>query len=114
LNEFESKVIELLESINEKLDKLLVTPGVSILSSDSAAKLPEDKGIVKPSEVLEKLEEEERKKTRPSPEGRRVCPKCNSTDFREEEDKEKVVFQQGGIKMYAKRYVCKNCGHVIY
>jgi hypothetical protein len=65
---------------------------------------------VKPSILVEKQQEEERAKEKPPVEGRRVCPACGGTSFNTEEDKSQVLFQQAGIKIHAKKYICKNCG----
>jgi len=129
--EFEKKVINLLESMNEKLDTLLgsdqssapiepkeapasVEPKeapASIESEESSVKI-ESTTTRKPSEVA-KLQEEKAKEedeTLVKTEGRRVCPNCGGTDFKEEKDKTRVLHQQGGLKIYAKKYICKNCG----
>jgi len=65
---------------------------------------------VKPSILVEKQQEEERAKEKPPIEGRRVCPACGGTSFNTEEDKSQVLFQQAGIKIHAKKYICRNCG----
>ena len=109
MTEFEKDILSLLRKIDEKLDKLL---GTSSLEAESAktATPPEDE-YVKPSAVVEKIEEEERAKEKPPvPEGRRVCPACGGTLFNTEEDKSQVLFQQGGMKIYAKKYICRQCG----
>jgi rubredoxin len=119
LTEFEEKVIDLLETINEKLDKVLEgssTPAASAstaatTSSGSGAASIETSSGKKPSEVVEKQENEEKEKEAPPIEGRRVCPKCGGTDFKEVEDKSRILHQQGGMKIYAKNHVCKNCGY---
>jgi len=120
--EFEKKVINLLESMNEKLDTLLgsdqssasiepkVTPA-SVEPEESSVKI-ESTQTRKPSEVA-KLQEEKAKEedeTLVKTEGRRVCPNCGGTDFKEEKDKTRVLHQQGGLTIYAKKYICKNCG----
>ncbi len=122
MTEFEEKVIDLLETINEKLDKVLEggsggsTPAASTstaptTASGSGSATIETSGGKKPSEVVEKQEKEEKEKEAPPIEGRRVCPKCGGTDFKEVEDKSRVLHQQGGMKIYAKNHVCKNCGY---
>ena len=103
MTEFEEKVLSLLEKINGKLDTLL-NKGTSTPSA------PEIKPTVKPSELVEKQEEEARAVEKPPVEGRRICPKCGGTAFNTVEDQSQVLFQQGGIKIYAKKYICKNCG----
>ena len=120
MSEFEEKVLDLLKKIDEKLDKVL----------DAGSKAPEPKpepkpapaaepaaasptpavSTVKPSELVEKQEEEEKAKEKPPVEGRRVCPKCGGTTFRTEEDRTQVLMQQGGLKIYAKKNICKGCG----
>ncbi|MEJ2251405.1 MAG: hypothetical protein P8Y70_21240 [Candidatus Lokiarchaeota archaeon] len=108
MTEFEEKVIDLLETINNKLDKLMEGGSTASLSASSMA----SKETVKPSQIVEKQKEEEKIKERPPIEGRRVCPNCGGTDFNEQEDRTKVLHQQGGMKIYAKKYMCKKCGYV--
>jgi hypothetical protein len=108
---FEEKVLSLLEQINDKLDKLLnLDP-----SASKASKVDKNTSeeTVKPSVVVERQEEEEKALEHPPVEGRRICPDCGSTDFRTEEDKNQVLHQMGGIKIYAKKYICKQCGKVV-
>jgi len=108
LTEFEKEILSLLIKIDEKLDKLL---GASSLEAESAKIVtPPEDDYVKPSAVVEKQEEEEKAKIKPPIEGRRVCPACGGTTFNTEEDKSQVLFQQGGMKIFAKRHICKNCG----
>ncbi len=106
--EFEEEILRLLRKIDEKLDKLLSANGL-IAESPKTATPPED-DYVKPSTVVEKQEEEEKAKEKPPVEGRRVCPACGGTSFNTEEDKSQVLFQQAGIKIHAKKYICRNCG----
>jgi len=96
LSEFEEKVMEMLKKIDIKLDK--------ILAMETKTPAP------KPSELVEKQQEEEKMKEKPPVEGRRVCTKCGSTEFNTIEDKSNVLHQMGGIKIYAKKYICKKCG----
>ncbi len=110
--EFEKKVINLLETMNEKLDSLLGSgqSSASIKSEESSIKI-ESISTKKPSEVAKKeKEKEEVESGLIKIEGRRVCPNCGGTDFKEESDKSRVLHQQGGLKIYAKKYVCKRCG----
>lgn len=98
----------MLTKINDKLNKLLGT-------GDSAGKPAHvspstTEGYVKPSAVVEKQEAEQKAIEKPPVEGRRVCPECGGTEFRTEEDKSQVLFQQGGMKIFAKKYICKKCG----
>ncbi|MHA2400755.1 MAG: hypothetical protein ACXADU_17940 [Promethearchaeota archaeon] len=111
MSEFEQKVINLLEEINSKLDSLLKTePPASNLTEG----IPDsESGVVKPSELVEKLKEEESLEERPPVEGRRICPDCQGTSFNTVEDKSQVLHQMGGVKIYAKKYVCRNCGKEI-
>jgi len=106
--EFEEDVLSLLRKIDEKLDKLLGANS-SKAESTKTATPPEDE-YIKPSAVVEKQEEEEKAKEKPPVEGRRVCPACGGTSFNTEEDKSQVLFQQAGIKIFAKKYICRNCG----
>ena len=106
--EFEEKVLSLLNKLDEKLDVLLDAKGLETDSKLSTA--PSNDEYVKPSAVVEKQEEEEKALIKPPVEGRRVCPACGGIAFNTEEDKSQILFQQGGMKIFAKRYICKNCG----
>ena len=108
MSEFEEKVLSLLTKLDEKLDKLLDAKGSETESKPSIA--PSNDEYVKPSVVVEKQEEEEKALIKPPVEGRRVCPACGGTAFNTEEDKTEVLFQQGGMKIFAKRYICRQCG----
>jgi hypothetical protein len=108
MSEFEEKILNLLEKIDEKLDKLLDTKRSEGVETRVVA--PAGEGYVKPSVVVEKQEEEQKAIEKPPVEGRRVCPACGGIAFNTEEDKTQVLFQQGGMKIYAKRYICKSCG----
>ncbi|MFX0048094.1 MAG: hypothetical protein ACFE8G_07985 [Candidatus Hermodarchaeota archaeon] len=108
MSEFEKEVLNLLRKIDEKLDKLLDNNSVEVGSTRIPTPLGEE--YVKPSLVVEKQKEEERTKEKPIVEGRRVCPACGGTSFNTEEDKSQVLFQQAGIKIHAKKYICRNCG----
>ncbi|HUW90907.1 MAG TPA: hypothetical protein VMV43_10400 [Candidatus Nanopelagicaceae bacterium] len=106
--ESEEKILSLLKKIDEKLDKLLGAKEFETDSRPSTAQKKEE--YVKPSAVVEKQEEEEKAKIKPPVEGRRVCPACGGIAFNTEEDKSQILFQQGGMKIFAKRYICKQCG----
>lgn len=108
MSEFEKEVLSLLKKIDRKLDKLLGTNNLKAESSSPT--ISTDEEYVKPSQVVEKQVEEERAKEKPPVEGRRICPACGGTSFNTEEDKSQVLFQQAGIKIHAKRYICRNCG----
>jgi ribosomal protein S27AE len=111
LSEFEQKVIKMLEEINGKLDSLLKGgPVVGSAPSTSTTSTPET-SRPKPSEIVEKQEEEARMEEKPPVEGRRVCPDCGGTAFATHEDRSQVLHQMGGVKIYAKKYVCKTCGY---
>ncbi len=105
----EDKVIKLLENINSKLDKLISIGGTPPAAKVGTATIVEESGR-KPSKLVEKQEEEEKIKEKPPVEGRRVCPQCGGTSFQEVEDKTQILHQMGGIKIYAKKHICKSCG----
>ena len=74
MSEFEQKVLKLLEEINGKLDSLLKGgPIAGSVPSASTASTPEITRP-KPSEIVEKQEEEAKMEEKPPVEGRRVCP----------------------------------------
>ncbi len=112
MTDFEDKVLNLLENINKKLD-LLMSNSPSVASDKTLSESPVKESYVKPSEVVERQEEEEKALERPPVEGRRVCPECGGTDFRSEEDKNQILHQMGGIKIYKRIYICKRCGYEI-
>jgi hypothetical protein len=111
MTDFEEKVLSSLKKIDEKLDKLLGAKGTETDSkpSPTPSPTPSNEVYVKPSAIVEKQEEEEKTKEKPPVEGRRVCSSCGGTTFNTEEDKSQVLFQQGGMKIYAKKYICRNC-----
>jgi len=117
LSEFEQKVLKSLEEINSKLDFLL--KGVSSGSAPTPVAAPTTQTSTevsevsrpKPSELVERQKEEARMEEKPPVEGRRICPDCGGTSFATHEDKSQVLHQMGGVKIYAKRYVCKKCGY---
>jgi len=116
LSEFEQKVLKLLEGINGKLDTLL-TGGTTTSSSPAFVGSPEPSRVTsdpisrpKPSELVERQKEAEKLIEKPPVEGRRVCAGCGGTTFNALEDKSQVLHQMGGVKIYAKKYICKNCG----
>ena len=111
LSEFEQNVLKLLEDINGKLDKLLKTEPAPVSSAPTISVTPSPAvTTVKPSEIVDKQKEEARMEEKPPVEGRRVCPECGGTSFATHEDRSQVLHQMGGVKIYAKRYVCKKCG----
>ena len=116
MSEFEQKVLKLLEGINGKLDTLL-TGGTATSSSHSFGGSPEPSQVTsstssrpKPSEIVEKQKEAEKLIEKPPVEGRRVCAGCGGTTFNAVEDKSQVLHQMGGVKIYAKKYICRGCG----
>ncbi|MFW9826218.1 MAG: hypothetical protein ACFFEY_01195 [Candidatus Thorarchaeota archaeon] len=102
----------LLQEINSKLDKLMKNESTSLNSASitSSGSSPATT-MVKPSAIVEKQEEEARMEEKPPIEGRRICPECGGTAFATHEDKSQVLHQMGGVKIYAKKYVCKQCGY---
>jgi hypothetical protein len=115
LSEFEQKVLKLLEDINGKLNIILkgstgttttatVTPSTPVTTGTPEPSRP------KPSELVDRQKEEERLIEKPPVEGRRVCPDCGGTAFNAIEDKSQVLHQMGGVKIYAKKYICRGCG----
>ena len=107
MSEFEQKVLKLLEEINNKLDKVLKTGPTSVSSaSEASVSSTPTATSVKPSAIVDKQEEEARLEEKPVLDGRRVCPECGGTAFTTHEDKSQVLHQMGGVKIYAKKYVC--------
>lgn len=117
MSEFEEKVLKFLEEINGKLDSILkggtaeLKPTTAVASSEPAPAAPSAPSRPKPSEIVEKQKEQERIQEKPPVEGRRVCPECGGTAFNAVEDKSQVLHQMGGVKIYAKSYICKKCGY---
>ena len=112
LSEFEQKVLKLLEDINGKLDKLLKTEPVPISSAPTTSAAPSPAvTTVRPSAIVDKQEAEARMVEKPPVEGRRVCPECGGTAFATHEDRSQILHQMGGVKIYAKKYICKKCGY---
>ena len=112
MSEFEQKVLKLLEDINGKLDKLLKSEPVPVSSAPTTSAAPSPApSTVKPSAIVDKQEEEARLEEKPPVEGRRICPECGGTAFATHEDRTQVLHQMGGVKIYAKKYVCKQCGY---
>ncbi|MFW9876050.1 MAG: hypothetical protein ACFFG0_23350 [Candidatus Thorarchaeota archaeon] len=114
MSEFEQKVLKLLEEINGKLDSLLkggYNASIPTISASATTTPTSEISRPKPSELVEKQKEEERLQVKPPVEGRRVCPDCGGTSFTTHEDKTQVLHQMGGVKIYAKKYVCKACGY---
>ncbi|MBN1801954.1 MAG: hypothetical protein JW891_10635 [Candidatus Lokiarchaeota archaeon] len=121
MSEFEQNVIQKLNEINQKLDKLLIqkppTPAPAVATTVPVSQTSTSTQVsasqptnVSPSAVVERQIEEEKLVEKPPVEGRRVCPDCGNTTFNQIEDKTQVLSMMGGIKIYAKKYVCKKCG----
>ena len=117
LSEFEQKVLKLLEDMNGKLDRLLKTepaptPSAPTPSAPTPSVAPSPVvTTVKPSAIVDKQAEEARMVEKPPVEGRRVCPECGGTAFATHEDRSQILHQMGGVKIYAKKYICKKCGY---
>jgi len=112
LSEFEQNVLKLLEDINGKLDKLLKSEPVPVTSAPTTSTASSPVATtVKPSAIVDKQEEEARLEEKPIVDGRRVCSECGGTAFATHEDKSQVLHQMGGVKIYAKKYICKKCGY---
>jgi ribosomal protein S27AE len=112
LSEFEQKVLKLLNEINSKLDKVLKAEPSTVSSAPVTSSVSTPAvTTVKPSAIVDKQEEEARMEEKPPVEGRRICPECGSTAFATHEDRSQVLHQMGGVKIYAKKYVCKQCGY---
>ncbi|MHA1489929.1 MAG: hypothetical protein ACTSRI_09755 [Promethearchaeota archaeon] len=109
MSEFEKNVLSMLENINMKLDTLIKSEGAKKNVIVSTSSISGDN--IKPSNIVEKQEEKEKLEAKPIIEGRRICPNCNGTAFNMVEDKSQVLHQMGGIKIYAKKYICKSCGY---
>ena len=126
MSEFEQNVMKKLDEINQKLDKVLkMNEASKAAPSPTPAPAPEIAGPthstpassttpgatnVSPSEMIEKQKEIEKAIERPPVEGRRVCPDCGGTTFNTVEDKTQLLSAMGGIKIYAKKNICKGCG----
>ena len=115
MSEFEQKVLSKLDEISQKLDKVLQASG-----SPQAAPAPAPAAspapaatTVSPSALVEKQRAEQEQVVAPPVEGRRTCPSCGGFDFNAVEDKSQLLSAMGGIKIYAKNYVCKKCGYTM-
>ena len=117
MSEFEKKVLEMLKSIDQKLDNLLggAAPSLKPVTVPKEV-LPETTkpaaSSVKPSKVASSQGDTEKpQEEQPAAEGRRVCPDCGSTEFNQIEDRSKILHYMGGMKIYAKKHVCRKCGY---
>ena len=117
MSEFEQKVLSKLDEINQKLDKVLQARGSAASApaptpAPAAVSTPAPSNV-SPSALIEKQKEEAEQVKRPPVEGRRTCPGCGSFDFNQVEDKTQMLSAMGGIKIYAKNYICRKCGHTM-
>jgi len=124
MSEFEQEVLKKLDEINQKVDKILklsdtskaaptpapVSETAATVHSPPASSTTPGATNVSPSEMVEKQKEIEKAVERPPVEGRRVCPDCGGTTFNTVEDKTQLLSAMGGIKIYAKKNICKGCG----
>lgn len=107
LSEFEQKVLKLLESIDKKVDKL-ISSEISRLRAESSTHAKTTTTI--PVAAVDKQEMDDEQGEKPSVEGRRVCTSCGGTTFNTVEDKTLLLHSMGGVKIYAKKHICKTCG----
>ena len=124
MSEFEQNVLKKLDEINQKLDKILKLSDTSKAASTTAPATETAAPVhappassttptatnISPSEMVEKQKEMEKAIEKPPVEGRRVCPDCGGTSFNTVEDKTQLLSAMGGIKIYAKKNICKGCG----
>ena len=115
MSEFEQKVLQKLDEISQKLDKVLNAAPASAPAAAPVHQAPAPSTTpaatnVSPSAMVERQKEEEKLIEKPPVEGRRVCPDCGGTAFNTVEDKSQLLSAMGGIKIYAKKNICKGCG----
>ena len=114
MSEFEQKVLKLLEGIDNKIDKLISSEiskrrAEMSTSAQTTTAIPSKASPTKPSTVVDDLmDDKEGEKS--SVEGRRVCTSCGGTTFNTVEDKTLLLHSMGGVKIYAKKHICKTCG----
>ena len=113
MSEFEQKVLSKLDEISQKLDKVLQASGSPSAAPSPAPSPAPAATTVSPSALVEKQRAEQEQVVAPPVEGRRTCPSCGAFDFNAVEDKSQMLSAMGGIKIYAKNYVCKKCGHTM-
>ena len=113
MSEFEQKVLSKLDEISQKLDKVLQASGSPSAAPSPAPSPAPAATTVSPSALVEKQRAEQQQIVAPPVEGRRTCPSCGGFDFNAVEDKSQLMSAMGGIKIYAKNYVCKKCGHTM-
>jgi len=124
MSEFEQTIMKKLDEINQKLDKILNLGGISktaptpvpapgiatTVHTTPASSTTPGASNVSPSAMVEKQIEKEKAIEKPPVEGRRVCPDCGGTSFNTVEDKSQLLSAMGGIKIYAKKNICRGCG----
>jgi len=126
MSEFEQNVLKKLDEITQKLDKVLQmgeahkSPAPSAPTPVQATPAPTHQAPassttpsstnISPSAMVEKQVEMEKAIEKPPVEGRRICPDCGGTSFNTVEDKTQLLSAMGGIKIYAKKNMCKGCG----
>ncbi|MFX1395193.1 MAG: hypothetical protein ACFFAH_16740 [Promethearchaeota archaeon] len=117
MTEFEGKVLEMLNKINDKVDKIIIkrqaAPITAPVSAPTASVTIESTPTVKPSAVVSKQKEAEAEikgEQKYSGEGRRVCPGCGSSEFNAVPDKSVVLHYVAGTPIYGKKHICKKCG----
>lgn len=129
MSEFEQNVLKMLNDINQKLDKVLkmgeapkisISPDVSHTPTPAVPKheVPDSSttpktSLVSPSALVERQAEIEKAIEKPPVEGRRTCPNCGGTSFNAVEDKTQLLSAMGGIKIYAKKNICRGCGNEV-
>ncbi len=109
LSEFEQKVLKLLEAIDNKVDKL-ISSEISKRRAEVSTSARTTTNI--PAAAVEKQEKDDQQEEKPHVEGRRVCTSCGGTTFNTVEDRTQILHSMGGVKIYAKKHICKTCGEV--
>lgn len=105
-----NQVVTKLSALEEKIDDLSIAiKAQSQTSIPAATSQPASNNMRKPSDVV--VEQKEAEKPSSATSGRRKCPDCGSVEVQTMENKEKPISMSGGIKIYAKKYYCKKCGH---
>ena len=114
MSEFEQNVLKKLDEINQKLDKVLnmsASPAAAAPVASAPSTAPASAPAkISPSALVEKQAEEAKLVEKPPTEGRRKCPDCGGTSFNSVEDKTQMLSAMGGIKIYAKKNICRGCG----
>ena len=119
MSEFEEKVLNILEGIDKKLDKLVsaeiskrrAESSGSTTTSSTASVGATSLSATRSSTIGGVQETDGPSEEKALTETRRVCPKCSGTAFNAVEDKTQLLHSMGGVKIYAKKYVCRSCGH---